>query len=77
MTTETQTQTQKRLYRSRKDRKIAGVLGGVAEYLGIDPSLVRIAYGIVTVLTMVVPMVLLYIFMMFVVPLEPKARPAG
>lgn len=34
----------KRLYRSTKDRKIAGVCGGLAEYLGIDPTLVRLLW---------------------------------
>lgn len=32
----------KRLYRSRTDRKIAGVCGGLAEYFGIDPTIIRI-----------------------------------
>lgn len=32
----------KRLHRSRTNRIIAGVCGGIAEYLGIDPTLVRI-----------------------------------
>lgn len=32
----------KKLYRSRKDRKIAGVCGGIGEYLGIDPTILRI-----------------------------------
>lgn len=34
--------TNKRLYRSRTDRKIAGVCGGIAEYLDIDPTVVRL-----------------------------------
>lgn len=38
----------KRLYRSVKDRKIAGVAGGLAEYLGVDPSLIRILWVIFT-----------------------------
>ena len=42
-TNENSTQT-KRLYRSRKDKMIAGVCGGFAEYLNIDPVLVRIAW---------------------------------
>lgn len=33
---------EKRLYRSKKDRMIAGVCGGIAEYFGIDPVLVRL-----------------------------------
>lgn len=36
----------KRLYRSTKDRMIAGVCGGIAEYFAIDPSLVRIGWVI-------------------------------
>ncbi len=34
----------KRLYRSRKERMIAGVCGGIAEYFNIDPTLVRLAW---------------------------------
>lgn len=33
----------KKLYRSREDKKIAGVCGGIAEYFGVDPTLVRLA----------------------------------
>ncbi|HEX2175747.1 MAG TPA: PspC domain-containing protein [Nocardioidaceae bacterium] len=42
--------TQKRLVRSRSDRMVAGVCGGVAEYLGIDATLVRILVVVGTVL---------------------------
>jgi phage shock protein C len=63
----------KRLYRSRTDRKITGVLGGWAAYLGADPSLVRIGYVLVTVLTGFFPGILLYLLMVFVIPVEPGA----
>ncbi len=33
---------EKRLYRSRKDRMLFGVCGGLAEYLNVDPSIVRL-----------------------------------
>jgi phage shock protein PspC (stress-responsive transcriptional regulator) len=36
--------TTKRLYRSRIERKIAGVCGGLAEYFGIDPTIIRIIW---------------------------------
>ena len=36
----------KRLYRSRKDRQIAGVCGGIADYLAIDPTLVRLFWAL-------------------------------
>lgn len=64
----------KRLLRSRSDRQLTGVLGGVAEYTKLDPSLVRIAYVIVTILTGFVPGIFLYIVMAFVVPQEPKGE---
>ncbi len=35
---------QKRLYRSRQDQKIAGVCGGIAEYFGIDSTIVRLLW---------------------------------
>ncbi len=41
---------QKRLVRSRNDRMVAGVCGGVAEYLGIDATLVRILVVVGTVI---------------------------
>ena len=36
--------TYRRLTRSRRDRKIAGVCGGIAQYLDIDPTVVRIRF---------------------------------
>ena len=62
----------KRMYRSRSDRKLVGVLGGVADYTGLDPSLVRIVYLIITILTGFVPGVFLYLVMALVVPMEPE-----
>lgn len=39
----------KRLYRSREDRVIAGVCGGLAEYFNLDPSLVRLIWALVAI----------------------------
>ena len=67
-----------RLYRSRDDRVVFGVAGGVADWLDLDPSLVRIAF----VLAFVAGGfgLLLYIVMALVVPEEPLgivSAPAG
>lgn len=62
----------RRLHRSRSDRKIAGVLGGIAEYFGFDPSWMRIAYVIATIVTGVAPLTFLYVVMAFVVPKAPR-----
>ncbi len=40
-----------KLFRSRTDRKIGGVLGGAAVYFGVDASLLRLVYAVATVLT--------------------------
>ena len=62
-----------RLYRSRDDRILAGVAGGVADNFGIDPSLVRILWVILTPLTGGL-VILLYLVMAFIVPLEPAGN---
>jgi phage shock protein C len=59
----------RRLYRSRSDRQLAGVAGGVAAYLDIDPVVIRILW-ILSVFAGGFG-VLLYVIMAFIVPLEP------
>lgn len=62
----------KKLYRSRTDRKIAGVCGGIAEYLGVDVIVVRLIF-VALLLVGVGPIILLYLIMWLVVPEEPQA----
>ncbi len=38
----------KKLYKSRTNKKIAGVCGGIAEYLNIDPTIVRLVWVLAT-----------------------------
>jgi phage shock protein PspC (stress-responsive transcriptional regulator) len=42
---------QPRLLRSRSERMLAGVCGGIAEYLNVDPTIVRLLFALVTILT--------------------------
>jgi phage shock protein C len=58
----------RRLARSRKHKMIAGVCGGLAEYFVLDPTLVRVAYVIVSILSVAFPGILAYIILMFVMP---------
>ncbi len=58
---------QKKLYRSH-NKKIAGVCSGIAEYFDIDPTIVRLVWAGVTLVTGVIPGVILYIIAMFIVP---------
>ena len=59
----------KRLYRSRSERMISGVCGGLGEYLGIDPTIVRLLFVLGLLAGMsTVPV---YLVLMIVVPEEP------
>ena len=61
----------KRLYRSRDERMVAGVCGGLAEYTNLDPTIVRLLFVGVSILGAAPGMVLAYMAMMIVVPEEP------
>jgi phage shock protein C len=64
-----------RLYRSRGDRMLFGVAGGMARYLDLDPSLVRIAW--VLLVFAGGAGLLLYIIAAIVIPEEPLGAPAA
>jgi phage shock protein C len=60
----------KKLYRSRENKVLAGVCGGIGEYFEIDPVIVRLIW---IVLTMIWGFgFFLYIIAIFLIPLEPK-----
>lgn len=61
----------KRLYRSKRDRKIAGVCGGLAEYFDIDPTLVRVI-AIILLLPGGLPGLVPYLILWVVVPENPE-----
>ena len=61
---------ERRLYRSRRDRVIAGVCGGIAEQMQVDPTLVRVAAVALALITHG-GLVIAYVVMAFVVPEEP------
>jgi phage shock protein C len=66
----------RRLYRSRSDRVLAGICGGIAEYYGSDPTAVRLAALVLGLFTGIVPMVVAYIVAAIVVP-EAGEGPVG
>ncbi|MFN2168010.1 MAG: PspC domain-containing protein [Anaerolineae bacterium] len=61
---------EKRLYRSRTDRIIAGVCGGLGQYLGIDPTFLRIAFAVLAITSLGMT-ILVYLAMALIIPLEP------
>lgn len=58
----------KKLYRSRKNRKLSGVLGGIAEYLNMDATIIRIVFIILMIVTSIFPLALAYVIAAFVLP---------
>jgi phage shock protein C len=65
----------RRLTRSRQHRLIAGVCGGIAEYLDVDVTVVRILYILVSILSAAFPGILAYILLMFVMPRSDAPAP--
>lgn len=60
----------RKLYRSRNNRMIFGVCAGLAEFFGIDPTVVRLVFAAGALLGFG-SFVLIYLVMFFVVPEEP------
>ena len=56
------------LHRSRTDRVLAGVCGGIAETYGADPTAVRLLAAVIAIFTGVVPMLIIYLIAAVVVP---------
>jgi phage shock protein C len=67
----------KRLYKSDTNKVFAGVIGGVGEYFETDPTLLRVAYLLLAVLTAFVPAIIGYIIATIIVPKKPLALPSG
>ncbi|MCH9634542.1 MAG: hypothetical protein S4CHLAM7_12950 [Chlamydiae bacterium] len=64
----------KRLYRSRKDRMIGGILGGMGKRYKMDSSLLRIITVILMLLTGIVPFFIGYLIAWIIIPLDPTKK---
>ena len=62
----------KRLYKSNTNKIFFGAIGGVGEYFNMDPTLLRLAYLLLAILTAFVPAVIAYLVAGLVVPSRPK-----
>jgi phage shock protein C len=59
----------RKLYRSKTDRKVAGVCGGLAQYFNIDPTLIRVLFVVLAILGG--SGLVLYLALWIIVPTEP------
>lgn len=57
-----------KLHRSHNHRMIAGVMGGIAEYLGWSPMMVRLAFVIISSASAAVPGILIYLVLWLLMP---------
>ena len=64
------------LVRSKRSRLVAGVCGGIAEWLGWSPVLVRVLYVVVSILSAAFPGILVYLVLWAVMPTEARATGA-
>lgn len=62
----------KKLYLSSSDKKIFGVCGGIADYFNADPTIVRLAWVVITIITGFFPGVIAYVLAAIVMPKQPK-----
>lgn len=60
----------RKLYRSSSNKMIGGICGGIAEYLDIDPTIIRVAYLLLSIFTACFPGLIVYIILLFVIPKE-------
>ena len=63
----------KKLYRSRENRMLGGVCGGLGEYFDIDPTLVRLLFILGAFLGIPGALVLIYLSMLIIVPQDTPA----
>lgn len=61
----------KQMYLS-SDKKFLGVCGGIADYLNVDPTLIRIGVVCLSLITAVIPALIVYIVISFVFPQQPE-----
>ncbi len=60
----------KRIYRSQKDKKIAGIFGGLGEMFDIDPTLLRLLFIFIGLATGIIPFAIAYLIGWIIIPKE-------
>ena len=61
----------KRFYLSTSDRKIAGVCGGLGEYMDLDPTIIRLVAVVLCIMTGIIPVLVGYLFAWLLTPVRP------
>jgi phage shock protein PspC (stress-responsive transcriptional regulator) len=64
----------KRIYKSEKDKKVAGILGGLGDYFNVDPTLLRLGFLFLVFITGIIPGVIAYFVAALIVPKESEVK---
>ncbi|QLC49353.1 PspC domain-containing protein [Methanolobus zinderi] len=67
----------KELTRSKDNRMIAGVCGGIGEYIGVDPVVIRLIWAVITIFSFGIIGVLAYVIAWVIMPEEKQATSGG
>lgn len=65
---------ERRLFRSRTNRRLSGVCGGLGEYLDVDPTLVRLIFLLLLIFTGIVPGLIFYLAAWVIMPEEAGSK---
>ncbi len=63
----------KKIYRSKTQKMVSGVCGGIAQYFNCDPTIIRLVWAVVSLFSAAFPGILLYIICAIVIPEEPDS----
>lgn len=64
----------KKLYRSEENKIVSGILGGIAEYIEIDPVVIRVLFVLITLFTGFFPGAIFYGVCLFIIPKKPISQ---
>ena len=63
----------KKLYKNEHDEVLTGMIGGIGEYFNVDPTVLRIGFVVLVLITGVFPGIIAYIIAYFIIPEKPHA----
>lgn len=63
----------KKLYKNEHDEVLTGIIGGIGEYFAVDPTVLRIAFVVLVLITGIFPGVIAYIIAYFIIPERPHS----
>ena len=64
----------KRLYRSRENKIFGGIIGGIGEYFDVDPTILRLIFVFLILITGIIPAIIVYVVALFIVPKKPEEK---